>query len=130
VEDKDGAANENLAAMLDWQRKAAELARAIDTDEEQGGGRFIALPDPFEIHEWEMMRDFAAEEVKDEDASDTLLNAIHGKGAFRYFKDKVRELGLADQWFAYRHVRYRKIALDWCEENGITPIDDAKPAAE
>jgi hypothetical protein len=48
-----------------------------------------------------------------------LLNAIHGRGAFRYFKDKIHELGIADQWYTYRDEQYREVARDWCEQHDI-----------
>ena len=61
----------------------------------------MPLPDRFEINEWDMMRDFAGS-VENEDHSETLLHAIHGKGAFRYFKDRVHDLALADAWHKFR----------------------------
>jgi hypothetical protein len=113
-----GAAEEedaDLSDYPDWQREAIEQAKAVQADE---GGRFVALPDRFEIDEWEMMRDFALS-VEDEAISAALLDAIHGRGAFRYFKDQVRERGLAESWHEFRAGRYRQIASDWCEAHGL-----------
>lgn len=45
---------------------------------------------------------------------------MHGV-VFRYFKDRVHELGLADVWYRFRDGLYRQAALDWCEEHGIEP---------
>jgi hypothetical protein len=78
----------------EWQRDSIEQARLVNADD---GSRFVALPDRFEINEWEVMRDFALS-VEDEAVSGALLDAIHGRGAFRFFKDRVRERGMADQW--------------------------------
>jgi hypothetical protein len=78
----------------------------------------VALPDRFEVNEWEMMRDFALS-VEDEAASGALLDAIQGRGAFRHFKDRVRERGMADPWYVFRGERYRQIALEWCKEHGL-----------
>jgi hypothetical protein len=112
-----GAAEEDAdpSGYPAWQREAIEQAKAVQADE---GGRFVALPDRFETNEWEMMRDFALG-VEDETASDALLDAIRGRGAFRYFKDQVRERGLAESWSEFRAGRYRQMALDWCEEQGV-----------
>jgi len=99
----------------EWQREAIEQAKAVQAND---GGRFLPLTDRFEINEWDMMRDFATG-LDDEDHADALLNAIHGRGAFRYFKDRIHELGLAEAWYKFRDGQYRRIALDWCEANGI-----------
>ena len=99
----------------DWQKESIKQAGLVNADD---GSRFVALPDRFDINEWEMMRDFALS-VEDEAASGALLDAIHGRGAFRYFKGQVRERGLDESWSEFRAGRYRQIALDWCEEHGL-----------
>ena len=78
----------------------------------------LALPDSFDIHEWEIMRSFAVS-VSSADASDDLLRALHGKGAFRYFRDQLHRLGLAEQWYRFRAQALDRIAVEWLEANGI-----------
>lgn len=99
----------------DSDQERFELMQAIENDT---ADRYVPLPDRFEIHEWEMMKRFALS-LDDSDASEVLLNAIHGRGAFRYFKDKIHELGIADQWYTYRDEQYREVARDWCEQHDI-----------
>jgi hypothetical protein len=112
-----GAAEEDadLSGYPEWQRDNIEQANLVRADD---GSRFVALPDRFEINEWEMMRDFALS-VEDEAISAAMLDAIHGRGAFRYFKDQVHERGLAESWHEFRAGRYRQIASDWCEAHGL-----------
>ena len=83
------------------------------------------MPDQFEVDEWRAMERFS-QEVEDRAVSDRLLNAIHGRGAFRCFKESVHQLGLADKWDAFRDEHYRTVAKEWCEANGIElqPEDD------
>ena len=122
IDQADGADEaDDLSDLPDWQRETVEQAKAVLAEE---GGRFVSPPDQFEIHEWDMMRDFA-DGVEDEAVSERLLNAIDGRGAFRYFKDCVHEAGLADQWYKFRDDQYRRIAADWCRENGIEVDEDA-----
>lgn len=102
----------------EWEREMRDLARAIREDDV---GRFVALPDRFEINEWDMMRDFAVR-VEDERKSEALQEAIHGRGAFRFFKGRVHEFGLADAWYKFRDDQYRQTALDWCRDNDV-PVD-------
>jgi hypothetical protein len=33
---------------------------------------------------------------------DALLRAIHGAGAFRYFKDTLRRFRMENNWYAFR----------------------------
>jgi hypothetical protein len=98
---------------------------ALNAEAGEGpGDRFLALPDRFEIDEWDMMRRFA-EGLDDDRASDDLLRAIRGRGAFRYFKDRVHALGLAEKWYAFRDEQFRQVAIKWCKANNIeiTPED-------
>lgn len=95
-------------------------ARAVETDTE---GRFVPLPDGFDIHEWEMMKRFALR--AGEDHADALLDAIHGRGAFRMFKDVIHRRGLADAWYAFRDTEYEEIARAWAESNAVKLIATA-----
>lgn len=115
---EDGA---DLSDYPEWPQENIEQAKAVQADE---GDRFLSLPDRFEISEWDMMRDFAAG-LENEDHAEALLNAVHGRGAFRYFKDRIHELGLADAWYKFRGGQYRRAAMDWCEAHGIEADDSA-----
>ncbi len=99
----------------EWQRESIERAKAVLS---AAPGRFAPLPDRFEIDEWAMMRAFALSS-DDEAAKERLLHAIHGRGAFRYFKDSMHELGLADRWYEFRDGEYRRVALEWCAEHAV-----------
>jgi hypothetical protein len=90
------------------------------------GEDYLPLPDRFEIDEYRMMERFAAG-IADPSARDEALSSLHGRGAFRRFKDAVRRFGLADEWYAHRDRGYEEVARAWCEEHGIV-VDS--PAAE
>ena len=118
ISDEDLAAAEDeqrAEEAPEWQQETIEIARQIEAGR---GDRFLPLPDQFDAHEWEIMRKFACT-VEDEAISDQLQDAIHGAGAFRYFKDSVHRLGVEDQWYAFRDRCYRELAIDWCEDNGV-----------
>lgn len=114
VSDEEFRAAEEDADPSDypeWQRENIERAKTVEADTT---GRFVALPDPFEIDEWHMMQDFAFT-VDDDALAESILRAIQGRGAFRHFKDLAGEAGLADRWCTYRDEQYREVALEWCE---------------
>jgi len=113
--------DEGLTNRGEWERESIEQAKAVLAED---GGRFLALPDSFDINEWDMMRDFAVS-LDSEEQGQSLLDAIHGRGAFRYFKNRIHELGLADAWYKFREDQYREIALSWCQANGVEPDVEA-----
>ena len=77
----------------------------------------LELPDRFEIDEYHMMERFAYGLGPAE--RDATLRALHGRGAFRYFKDTVHQLGVAKAWYGFRDSSYREVARSWCEAHGI-----------
>jgi|SRR5579864_4540828 len=99
--------------LPEWQKQEWEIAkRIVSTD------RFQGLPTKFDVHEWGIMEDFARS-VESDRIREELLRAIHGAGAFRYFKDTLRRHNIESAWFAFRTEALRQIAIDWCEENQI-----------
>ena len=104
---------EDDARQAEWEVSAREVAQAA-----AAGEGYLPLPDRFEIDEYRMMERFAEAEQADA-ARDRLLRSIRGRGAFRYFRDTARELGLIDEWYAYRDRAYDEIAIAWCEAHAI-----------
>jgi hypothetical protein len=91
-----------------------------------GGDDYLSLPDRFDIDEYRMMERFAAG-IADPAAQEEALSALCGTGAFRRFKDAVRRLGLADEWYVWRDRGYEETARAWCNTHGIAL---APPAAD
>jgi len=96
-----------------WQKGEWETAkRIISTD------RFVKLPTQHDIHEWVIMEDFS-HSVESDTIRAELLSALHGRGAFRHFKDTVRRHRIEPDWFKFRDDALRQIAIDWCEEHKL-----------
>ncbi len=104
--------------MPEWQREVVTEAREALGDET---GRFIELPDSFDADERGMMADFI--EMQEEKAAASLAGTLGGAGMFRRFKDRLYDLGLADEWFDYRSKRYRKFAIDWCRTSCVPFVE-------
>lgn len=106
-----------LPVLPEWQQESiSRIRRVLDS------GRALALPDSFDIHEWDLMRKFSVT-VEDPDHRGELLDALHGSGAFRLFKSTTARLGLRDQWFEYRDRALRQIARDWLEAHEIPYVE-------
>ena len=87
------------------------------------GEQYIKLPNKFDIHDYRIMQRFS-QEHEDVAISNQLCQAISGRGAFRYFKDTLHRLGIADDWYRYRNEALKRIAIEWCEDNGVGCTDD------
>jgi hypothetical protein len=92
-----------------------EAARAVVADV---GERYVRLPDPFQIDEWNMMR-LSAGHVGNGERREALLRAIHGRGALRCLRDRIHEPGIAEAWYSFRGEQFRRIALEWCADHGV-----------
>src|SRR4051812_22434912 len=99
VTTEEGRAGEEDAPPADipeWQHDAIRIAGEMrETD------HCLPLPDRFEINAYCMMERFCLS-VDDEDRRDDLCDAIHGRGAFRRFKDRAHVYGLTEAWYRYR----------------------------
>ncbi|WP_410618530.1 UPF0158 family protein [Amycolatopsis sp. cmx-8-4] len=73
------------------------------------------------------MADFA-ESISDELAGGRLARAIRGKGAFRRFKDELREEypELLTIWYEFSDVRAQRRAVEWLAEHSLVDLDTAR----
>ena len=109
--DKETGELEWISDMTMTREEQEEIYDRLD---EHG---FYRLPKSFDIREYDIMEDFA--ETLTGAAHNRLSSAIRGKGAFRRFKNTVYDLGIDEQWYAFQEDAYKRIAAEWCEENGI-----------
>src|SRR5579859_3581653 len=115
---------EEIASLPDWQKEEVELAVQI-----QSTDRYLALPDQFDVNEWEIMREFS-EEAKPDDIRAALLRVIRGDHAFRRFKDQIATHNMWDPWNRFRRHAFEEIVRDWCEENAINLTVRQKQSAQ
>ena len=109
---EEGKSSDELT-FFEWDKFELEEAKKVVASND-----YIPLPDKFDIDEWRIMERFCGS-VEDEKMYEDLWNAIHGKGAFRYFKDLIHRFGIQDNWYQFRNGTYEQMARDWCEEHGI-----------
>ena len=117
ITDEELRAAEHDAPLEDfpaWQHDAIRIAGEIIETE-----HYLPLPDRFEINEYHIMERFCLS-VDDDDLRDDLCDAIHGRGAFRRFKDRAHVYGLTEAWYRYRDAALREIAMTWCKAHGIS----------
>ncbi len=110
-----GSDDEDDPDLPEWQKREWQLAGQITCG---FGDRFLKLPGKFEVREWAIMEDFS-HSVESNRIREDLLHAIHGRGAFRMFKDTLRRYGIESAWFAFREEALRQIAIRWCKEHQV-----------
>lgn len=103
-----------IEKLMDWEQENIRLAIDILENNED----YEELPTQFDMNEYEMLEDFSYS-ITDARKKDILLDAIQGRGAFRRFKDKVIDLGIAEDWYQYRNQCYKKKAIEWCNDNDV-----------
>jgi hypothetical protein len=108
--------------LAEWQKKEYEVAKEIVGDD---GSRFIPPPDNFEFHEYQVMEEFIRS-IDDDAAANQLWRAIKGRGAFRYFKDTLHDLGIQQSWYDYLEEAQREFVIEWAKENNVPFEDDLR----
>jgi hypothetical protein len=103
----------DLSDLPAWQAEMMPKVIEIVTEE-----NWKRLPSKSDIHEWDIMRRFG-NAVDDDDLGERIDRAIHGRGAFRMFRDAIERAGQREDWFAFRQQALRKIAQEALEELGI-----------
>lgn len=90
-----------------------QICRIVQED-----GGFAVLPSKWDIHEWQIMADFARSRENPREFEDLHI-ALRGAGAFRHFKDGVHRMRIEKEWYKFRSDALLEIARDWCEEHQI-----------
>jgi hypothetical protein len=78
------------------------------------------LIDPLASHEsFQIMEDFV-DSLGDTKEAGRLEEALNRRKPFRQFKDTLHErTGLSDAWYAFEQKGLKRLAEEWCEDNGI-----------
>lgn len=103
-----------------WQREILPKLREVEESDD-----WLAPPSKFDIHEYSIMERFCYS-VQNPEQREQLLNAIRGRGAFRYFKDTIHRFGIKDDWYRFRDHALEEIAVKWLESHGITYTKDTE----
>jgi predicted nucleotidyltransferase len=110
--------------LPDWQRQAiAEADRVHDSF----GTRVVGVPEPEARQSIRDMEAFALT-VPDPPLRGELLRALHGRGAFRRFRDVLgSSFRERERWFQFKRDRLRKHMTDWLASLDIEPLWEEPP---
>lgn len=99
----------------DWQRENIEQAIKIIDDEDEVYLDFTLRND---YHEYEIVEEFIGT-LSEAEVRKELFGAIQGRGAFRRFKDGIREHDVDKQWFEFKEKKVKELVIKWCEQKDL-----------
>lgn len=100
--------------LPEWKREA----RIIAIDIVENNDMYMSLPSRYDWNEYVVMEQFCLS-ITNTRLQNALLSAIHGKGAFRRFKDKLIDMDMEKEWYAFREEHMKQFIKEWCEGRGI-----------
>jgi len=108
-----------------YNKVTGEVAMVMldaDSDEiEAHFDQYLSLPSKYDINDYHIMEAFIWQ-LPDGKQQAQLTRSISGRGAFRYFRDRLADFGMTDQWYRFRDAAYRDIAIEWCQDNQIMVV--------
>ena len=105
-----------LVSEYDDEEESSQRLEEIDEAEP---GRYLRVPRAESRDGYEDMQDFI-DTVSDKPLQQLLEVAIHGRGAFRRFKDVLaRDPAEQQRWFGFQTERLNMRARKWLAEEGI-----------
>jgi hypothetical protein len=110
--------------LPDWQKQAIAEAERVEANFDL---RVVQVPEPDAHEDFRGMVAFIAT-VAEPRLRDKLQRAIHGRGAFRRFKDALgSDFRERERWFQFKRERLRKHMTDWLASLDIEPLWEQPP---
>ena len=98
--------------IMSWQVERVKF----DEEVRSNSDRYLQLPNEFNRNEFEIMESFIRT-IPYEQISETLLEKIRGRGAFRRFRHALHHFKLEPEWDEFKKKELKRIAIEWCHKN-------------
>jgi len=121
ISDEESSAAEEdkpIDSFPEWQHELINKAKEILQSND-----YISLPSKFQVHEYRIMEKFCLS-ITDDQIRDILYYSIKGSGAFQRFKNNIYKYNLEEEWYKFRDEAIKRIAIEWCEDNGINYTEE------
>lgn len=113
---------ESINNPTDWEKEQVKVAQEILSE----SGRYHRVPERPLYEAYNLMREFI--EIQGDGAlKGNLSRQVHGKNAFRRFKDTIAQYPeVQEQWYTFKQEKLNKEIGDWLNSIGIEPISRRK----
>ena len=112
-----GDLDEQIEGAYEWRQNEIRRIKEVLTSSD-----WVQLPSAYQIHDYNIMRDFCYT-IENDDVHEDLLHQIRGRGAFGRFKEAIHRHGIAQDWYDYRFEVYKRIARSFLEAEGIPYVE-------
>ena len=99
------------------QEEEAQMDQSIMWEE--NWQRYVVVPNLGDYDFRELFRDFISSQHVDDDRRGRLQEVYNQNMREPYCKKLLREMKLTEEWEAFLHEYFMKVAQEWCEENMI-----------
>lgn len=86
----------------------------IDWDDEEVDADLVMIPSITSSEMYDIMVSFAKKQP--DPISIHLLNVLNGNKPFRFFKEKINELGIENHWYEFEQDYAKSRMTEWLEE--------------
>lgn len=86
----------------------------IDWDDEEVAADLVMIPSITSSEMYDIMVSFAKKQP--DPISIHLLNVLNGNKPFRFFKEKINELGIENHWYEFEQDYAKSRMTEWLEE--------------
>ncbi|WP_223556558.1 UPF0158 family protein [Lysinibacillus sphaericus] len=93
---------------------------AIDWDDEEVAADFVMIPSVSSSEMYDVMISFAKKQS--DSIKIHLINVLNGNKPFRFFKEKINELGIENHWYEFEQNYAKSRMTEWLEE--VTTLED------
>ncbi len=90
----------------------------IDWDDEDATENLLPVPQITSSEAYDSMVRFA--EKQEPTTAEKLIDVLNRRKPFRNFKDKIIELGIDDEWYAFEQNDAKEAIIDWLNELDIS----------
>ncbi len=86
----------------------------IDWDDEEVAADLVMIPTVSSSEMYDVMMSFAKKQPNS--ITIHLINVLNGKKPFRFFKEKIYELGVENHWYQFEQDYAKSRMTDWLED--------------
>ncbi len=116
--------DQEIIMLSEYLMSDEEIREVFDEIDEDETGRYVLFPIRTDFWNGYADMELFIDGIEDQQLRNNAYQAINGSGAFRRFRDFIREYpDLERQWYTWKDNRTHLRAKEWLEEEGLILIE-------